>query len=301
MLRNYVQIDEPTRSRQTKLIITPKHEQIFSAILKHRGLTVEQVTSLFYKPGSLTYVRVNLKELVDNKYLKRMYFPTPGAGASPFVYSLNNRGIHYLVQRDLYLDGYKPIASGNYYFLLHLLMLNDFAISASLLPRLNLDITLSSWLHEWQLKQLPVSAKVNNTEVSSVPDLWFDFTVRAGSQKKPYQMPLWVEIDMGTEWGKKFKDKLTDIVHLVTEQAYEQRFGVKQVTVAFATPGTIKRRDLMRQHIKTVLEELGKLRFADLFLFASLPQGLDPKTVFLSPIWYTPTSDTPLSLLDLSD
>jgi len=88
---------------------------------------------------------------------------------------------------------------------------------------------------------------------------------------------------------------------LVTEQAHEKRFGVQNITVAFATPGTIKRRDLMRQHIKTVLTALGKLRYADLFLFASLPQELDPREIFLSPMWYTPTSDTPLSLLDLSD
>jgi len=183
----------------------------------------------------------------------------------------------------------------------HLLSVNDFAIAARLLPRLDSDVTLTSWLHDWQLQHEPVTATINNTNVSSVPDLWLDFTVRAGSQKKPFAMPIWVELDRGTEWGKRFQDKLTAIVLLVTEQAHEKRFGVQNITVAFATPGTIKRRDLMRQHIKTVLTALGKLRYADLFLFASLPQELDPREIFLSPMWYTPTSDTPLSLLDLSD
>jgi hypothetical protein len=76
MLRNYVQIDEPTKSRQTKqLIPTKRHEDILYAVLKYRGLTAEQVVKLFFKSGCLTYVRVILKELVEHKYLRRILFP----------------------------------------------------------------------------------------------------------------------------------------------------------------------------------------------------------------------------------
>jgi hypothetical protein len=293
-------IEKPRNNRKKPFVITPRYEEIIHAILLHRGLTAEQVRKLFYG-RSLSFVQTIMLELVEQKYLCRTLFPHVKPGTSSYVYSLGTRAIPYLISRDLYIEGFKPVKSGNYYTLLHLLQLNDFAISARLLPRVSSDVVLTSWLHEWQLKQRPVSAEVNNTQVSSVPDLWFDFTVRAGSQKKPCQMPVWVEIDMGTEWGQKFKNKLCDIVLLVTDLAHEKRFGVQNITVAFATSGTAKRRDLMRQHMKAVLQELDRLNYADVFLCASLKQELEPEQVFLSPIWYTPINDTPLSLLDLSD
>ncbi len=296
-----VQLIEKPKNGKKPFVLSLRDHDYLQAIKQHRGLTVEQMTRLLYKPGSLTYVRVNAKELAQEKYLSRIHFPTVSTGASPFVYSLGIRGLRYLAECDSDIEGYRPLKSENYFILKHLLSVNDFAIAARLLPRLTHDVELVSWLHDWQLQHEPVSATINNTDVSSVPDLWLDFTVRAGSQKKPFAMPIWVEIDRGTEWGKRFKDKLTALVLLVTEKAHEKRFGVQNITVAFATPRSIKRRDLMRQHIKTVLEELGKLRFAELFLFASLPQELDPREIFLSPMWYMPAKDTPLSLLDLSD
>ncbi len=293
-------IEKPKNGKKPFVLSLRDHHYL-QAIFAHRGLTVEQLTRLLYKPGSLTYVRVKAKELVQEKYLSRLHFPTVSPGASPFVYTLGTRGLRYLAEADGDVEGFRPLHAENYFILKHLLAVNDFAISAQLLPRVDADVILTSWLHDWQLQHEPVTAKINNTNVSSVPDLLLDFTVHAGIQKKPFAMPIWVEIDKGTEWGKKFKDKLHAIIQLVTSNAPEKRFGVQSVTVAFATLGTAKRRDLMRQHIKSVLEEMGKLRYADLFLFASLPQELDPKQVFLSPMWYTPTSDTPLSLLDLSD
>lgn len=302
MLRNSVQTkahDKPTKKKQ--LIITPRDEEILFAIMQYRGLTVDQVTRLFFKPGSLTYVRVKLMELTEHKYLSRFHLPTVSTGASPFVYTLGSRGVRFFSGNGIDLNGFKPLQAPNYYFLNHLLSLNDFLISASLLPRFTADVKLTDSLHEWRLKQMPMTTTIANEEIAVVPDGWLDFTVLAGSAKKPYRMPIWVEMDMGTEWGKKFKDKLRDIVLLVTTGAYQDRFGVQHVTVAFATPGTEKRRDLMRSHIKSMLIELGKLAYAELFLFASMPELTDPNHLFLSPIWFTSVGDTPLALLDMSD
>src|SRR6266487_5697268 len=179
MLRNYVQIVEPTRSRHTKqLILTKRHEDILCAVVKYRGLTAEQVVKLFFKSGSLTYVRVILKELVGHKYLRRILFPHVKPGSSAYIYSLGTRGVIFLSDRDLYVPGYKPVSSKNYNILAHLLMVNEFAIAAELLPRLTADVSLENFLYEWQLKQRPVSANIESATIESCPDLFLDFHVR---------------------------------------------------------------------------------------------------------------------------
>src|SRR5438132_763327 len=83
----------------------------------------------------------NAKELADQKYLSRIHFPTVSTGASPFVYSLGIRGLRYLSECDGDIDGYRPLKSENYFILKHLLSVNDFAISARLLPRVTHDVT----------------------------------------------------------------------------------------------------------------------------------------------------------------
>lgn len=283
----------------------PRYERILRALFTYRGLTAEQITRLFYSSGSLTFVQTDLLALTQQKYIARFFYPTPSPATSPYVNTLGSRGKTYLTALGVDLAGYKPLKEKgketSYYFTQHLLSINDFLIAASLVGRISPDVSLQAMIHEWQLKQQPLSSTIGRDTLSVVPDAWLDFKVLAGSQKKPYQMPVWLEMDMGTEWGKRFKDKLRSIVLLVVNGVYQARFGVSNVTVAFATPENEKRRDLMRAHIKIVLEELDALRFADLFLFACLPQHYDPQTVFLSPIWYTPTSEKPLPLLDLSD
>lgn len=300
-MAGHVHLIENQKTAKKPFMLSLRDHEYLQAMLDHRGLTVEQLTRLLYKPGSLTYVRVNAKELADQKYLTRIHFPTVSTGASPFVYSLGTRGLRYLSDCDSDVEGYRPLKAENYFTLKHLLAVNDFAIAARLLPRLDANVELVSWQHDWQLQHSPVTAAIHNANISSVPDLFLDFTVLAGSKKKAFSCPIWVEVDRGSECGIKFKNKVQAIIQLVTAKAHEKRFGVTSITVAFATTGTVKRRDVMRQHIKAVLSELGNISLADLFLFASLPQELEPKELFLSPIWYTPTSDTPLSLLDLSD
>jgi len=293
------------RIQKKPLVISPKDEAILRVFVTYRGLTAEQVTRLLYSSGSLTYVRVKLLELVGEKYLTRFQYPTVSSGTTPFVYTLGPSGIRYLTAIGMELAGFKPLKEKgkepSYYFLKHLLSLNDFLIAATLVPRLTHDVSMQNFLHEWQLKQNPLVLSQGRDTISVVPDAWLDCKVLVGSSKKPYAMPIWVEMDMGTEWGKKFKDKLKDIVRVIIEGVYQDRFGVKNVTVAFPTPGNEKRRDLMRSHINAVLHELGQEAYADLFLFACLPENYDPQTAFLSPIWYSPTGNTPFPLLDLSD
>src|SRR5579859_7952249 len=182
-----VSISKHNRIQKKPLYISKRYEEIMRAILLHRALTAEQVVRLFFKSGSLTYVRHHLFELAhkDNKYLSRVLLPHVKPGSSPYLYSLGTRGISYLSDRDMYIPGYKAFTSANYNIDQHFLTINDFAIAARLLPTLTPDVTLTSFLHEWQLKKHPVTALIDNKEISREPDLWLDFQVLAGSKKTP--------------------------------------------------------------------------------------------------------------------
>src|SRR5436305_768297 len=115
---------------------------------------------------------------------------------------------------------------------------------------------------------------------------------------------------MGSEFGKKMREKLTGILTIVRDLSYKELFTVEDITVAFVTLSD-KRRDLLRSYVKDRLQAMKLTSLDQLFLFASLPyetdektkaQRLDPRQAFLSPLWY-PADDSyaPVSLLELNN
>ena len=76
---------------------------------------------------------------------------------------------------------------------------------------------------------------------------------------------------------------------------------MSQDTTAFATTKDHNRIRQMREWTRkelTVTNEPGWL--ADLFLFTALPENMgeiEPRQLFLDPVWYTPTDDNRVSLL----
>ena len=115
---------------------------------------------------------------------------------------------------------------------------------------------------------------------------------------------------MGSEFGKKMREKLTGILTIVKDLAYKELFAVEDITVAFVTLDD-KRRDLLRSYVRDRLTAMRLTNLDQLFLFASLSYETDPKTkaqwidprkAFLTPLWYpADNATTSLSLLDMSN
>jgi hypothetical protein len=181
----------------------------------------------------------------------------------------------------------------------HLISLNDFLIAARLLCRANPDITLVSMLHDLDMKRTPMRVTIDRQTFSIVPDGFLDF--RLSIAGRLYALPVWVEIDKGTEWGNSLKLKLRKIISAIQSIAFQELFGVTSCTVAISTINQ-KRIDLMVSFIRQELQSMGLTHLAHVFLITALSDGLlDPKELFLHPMWFTPDTSSPIALLDLND
>ena len=71
------------------------------------------------------------------------------------------------------------------------------------------------------------------------------------------------------------------------------------MTIAFATTKGAKRVAQLRDWTRRELAATAEPQWiADLFLFTALPGEIEPRQLFLDPVWYVPAEDTkPVSLL----
>lgn len=290
--------------KQKQHTLTAVDYDICRFVHEYHFLTVSQVTRLRYSAGSETTCQDRLKRLFDAPFhvLDRIRLPYVGTGNTEYLYTLSTKG-----QKELQEIG---IASFSRYrhpethslklpHLQHLISLNDFLIAARLLSRAHSDITLSSMKHDLDMKRAPLRVYLEGQTVSLVPDGFLDF--RLSIAGRLYAVPVWVELDRGTEWGKTLQKKLRSIIAAVHTQAYEEIFGVASITVAIATTEGIKRRELMLSFIKDELLSRGLPHLENFFLCTNLPEKIDPLHLFLSPVWYPPDTRTPLPLLDFSE
>ncbi len=283
-------------------VLTAVDYDILKLIATYHFLTVSQVTRLRYSAGSETTCQDRLKKLFDAGVLDRIQLPHVGTGNTEYLYTLSTKG-----QREVQTLGmssfsrFRPSDTKTLKLphLQHLIALNDVLIAARLLPRLQPDITLAAMQHDLDMKRSPLRITVERQTVTIIPDGFLDF--RLSIAGRLYAVPVWVELDRGTEWGKTLQKKLHTMMYAVDTSAFEELLGVSSITVAVATTEGHKRVDLMRSFVLAELQALGLFHLAQLFLFTSLPEKIDPLHLFLSPIWYTPDTNTPVPLLDMSD
>jgi Replication-relaxation len=290
-------------------VVLPSHDAILQGVYKFQLLTADQLRVLLgYSVNSLHRVQVLVKELTDNEYLLSFARPVV-TGKAPLVYTLARKGLNYLAAGGFDVRAYfRPSkeAEKGYLFLQHTLALNDVLISAANLHKFVADYSLHSFQHERILKQSPfkvtvlrdVGGMLKEETVILIPDAYLEFRQKTGSGKEE-KIPVLLELDRGTIERKNFQKKIRAYIQFIKTEGYKDAFGVSTVTVAFATTQGKTRLDQMMEWTRKELaatNEKGWL--SDLFLFTTLPQSLEPKTLFLEPVWYQPfADDTPLSLL----
>lgn len=291
-----------TFQKRKQQVLTAVDYDILKLTHEYHFLTVSQVTRLRYSAGSETTAQDRLKRLFDAGVLARVRLLHVGTGNTEYLYTLSTKGQKELQEIGIAsFSRYRPTDTQTLKLphLQHLISLNDVLIAARLLSRSHPSISLVAMQHDLDMKKKPLKVAVDNDNVSLVPDGFLDF--RLSIAGRLYAMPLWVEIDRGTEWGSTLKKKLRSIVSAVNAQAFEALFGVSTITVAIATTEGQKRVNLMRSFIKDELINMGLAHLSNIFLFASLPEKIDPLHLFLSPVWLAPDNNTPIPLLDLTE
>jgi len=283
--------------------LTAVDYEILALVHEYHFLTVSQVTRLRYSSGSETTCQDRLKKLFHAGVLDRVQLPHLGTGNTEYLYTLSTKGQKELQPLGItHFPRYRPSDTHTLRLphLQHLLTLNDVLIAARLLCRVHPDIRLVSMLHDLDMKRTPMRVTLDRQVFKIVPDGFMDF--RLSIAGRLYALPVWVEIDRGTEWGKMMQRKLYSLITAVQTHAFEALFNVSNITVAFATTEGIKRRDTIVHFLKKELEATGLSHLASVFLVAALPDIIDPLQVFLSPhMWFSPFHEKPSPLLDLSE
>ena len=268
--------------------VKPSHDTILKSLYTYYYLTAKQVCRLHYSPGSFTHVEKLLKELRDTEYVQWDFLPVKRRfGSSPAYYMLAKSGISYLrkfgcdVSILPYPSEKRQLKS---LFIPHTMSVNDVLIAATLLPRVAPAYSLSAMRHELFLKRTMKSFVI--------PDGWLDF--RRGNE----QTCFWLEVDRGTEDIKIFRQKIKALLTFAKTQ-YQEVFHTPSITIVVATTSGEPRYKQILSWTEQTLTEMQQTHEADLFRFASIPEGeIDPLWLFFEPLWTPPFADTPLPLLE---
>lgn len=300
----------------TKALYTPRSflldhtdDAILHSLLVFHFLSAQQVCRLHFAPSSLPWVRSRrLKMLVESKYLQ-LVVGRNKKPIRPYVYTLHHRGRSYLEEVGVDMPprfNASERARKALLFLEHTLAVNDVLIAVSLLARNYEGITLASMQHELTLRAHPL--RITYQEVppqnvektvtqTMIPDAWLDIFV-TGQNQRQLRFSIWVEVDRGTIQAKQFKKKVRAIIEYLKSGEYQKHFVSEVALIAFITTEGDTRVATMRTLVQ---EEASKTQDAwidELFLLTSFAAtGLDPLTLFFSPIWLHPGDPDPAALL----
>jgi hypothetical protein len=252
-------------------------------------------------------VKSRLKDLTEAGFVLALYHHSIRL---PYMYALDRKGLNYLSEQGTDVREYfRPLqekeTEQNFLFRAHMLAISDLLIHALLFERSTPSYRLECMLHERFFKNHPIKATYtrNNKEEHKtlVPDAYVEFihTTESGKEAK---IPVILELDRGTEDQKFFRKRLRAYIVFLKSRAFESVFGVKSMTITFATTQDHNRVEKMREWARLEYAATNEPKWlSELFLFTALPESMediDPRQLFLDPVWYVPAYDThPVSLL----
>ena len=182
-----------------------------------------------------------------------------------------------------------------------MLAISDILIQSLLFVKTEPSYRINTLLHERSFKNHPIKVTYQEQTKAIVPDAYlaFGYTRQNG---KDATIPVLVELDRGTEDQKFFRKRIRAYSVFLKSRAFKSLFTIENITVAFATTKNHNRVGKMREWARKELAVTSEPKWlADLFLFTSLPEtmdGIEPRQLFLDPVWYTPSDDeNPVSLL----
>ena len=301
----------PTANRQTvkkkAFIVTPVHNLLLHDLHTLQRATAEQLTRLNYKMGMINTVKARLKDLADNRYVLSLSHPSIRL---PYMYALDRKGLNYLQAqgvdvREYFRPSQEEDTAKNFLFREHILAISDILIHALLFVKSEPSYRVNSMLHERVFKNNPIKATYTRSgreeTKTIVPDAYVEF-VYANPSGKEETIPVLLELDRGTEDQKFFRRRLRAYIVFLRSRTFETIFNVKSMNVAFATTKDHNRVNKMREWARLELAVTNEPKWlSGLFLFTALPENMgeiEPKQVFLDPVWYTPSDDdNPVSLL----
>lgn len=220
--------------------------------------------------GSTTRVNEWLLKLTRAGYLKRRFFPLKHGG-SQGLYSLSKQGAA-LVDAAAHTLNRKPArAAASELFLEHQLAINSIHILVKYRP---IPVSAVSFV-KWRAFQEPLSPAV-----SLIPDGYFELQTTTGMRAQ------FLEVDLGTEALRIWKQKIESYLHLATSGEFTKKFGHSQFRVLVICQSAA-RLESIRKLVSSFTEKI--------FWFGTFE--IINRDGFWSPTWLRPRGDQFQSLI----
>ncbi len=296
-------------------MLTAPHEKILRAIHFYRYMSAQDVARLLYSPASLTYVRSLLAALsggADGKnaqYLYRFQLPSISSGGAEKIYTLGSKGRDFLVSElglpvEWYFRPYK-VRHLSFSQVLHNLILTRILVAASAWAAKQPHFKLVKTRLCYELSRLPATVEVVKTGrkewLKVIPDAWMLLEILKDGTHQHF-MPVWLEVDRGTEFKDKFIRHVHSRIEFIRCGAYRKMFHTEAVLIAYVTTGDRPeyrqtRRNAMCEWTMEVLAELRLYNWSSIFRIRSVVlEELYTSPLFDAPVWYIPGSPTPVPL-----
>src|SRR2546421_11466054 len=293
--------------RKKPFVVTPVHDLLLHDLHILQRATAEQLTRLNYKMGMINTVKARLKDLSDNRYVLPLSHPSIRL---PYMYALDRKGLNHLAAqgvdvREYFRPSQEEDSAKNFLFREHMLAISDILIHALLFVRSEPSYRIGAMLHERVFKNTPIKVEYTRNSRDEtktiVPDCYIAFVYTRPSGKEETIPVLW-ELDRGTEDQKFFRKRVRAYIVFLKSRAFKTILSVEHITIAFATTKDHNRVRQMREWAAKECAATNEPEWlANLFLFTALPEnmgGIEPRQLFLDPVWYMPTEDdNPVSLL----
>jgi hypothetical protein len=304
----------PTRAAKeptAPLLLTPRHEQILQAVYEYRYVTAQDIATLLFSKGSLTYVRQQMSALAGGRdhasrqYLYRFPFPTGAAGNRERIFTLGALGRDFLANvLELPVDWYfRPSKSDHlsHSHVLHHVLLTRFVVAATSFTRNHPQISLlqTQLCHELARNQPLGTGK--KKQKAAKPIIIPDATLVFAHQSTGARYPVLLEIDRGTQFRSRFQAQMKARLEFIQSGEYKKVFDHPAVLFAYVTSKSLPahtqtRVKTMAAWTQAVLSELGLQEWGVIFRFSAVSYETlyaDIPTLLEKSVWYRPSIADP--------
>jgi hypothetical protein len=278
-------------------------QKILVALAVFGYLTAEQLAKVCFSPGSLTYVKALLKELVE----AHLVFAVGGRGTGlPLIYTLTSkgRGLARTGANTPYRMRVRPYAvknkGENLYFMEHTLAVNEVLIDAKLLSQTIPSIQLTRMMTEQELRR-KIDVDIP-PKVCLEPDAGVHFTISETWHKETqvWEDFFFIEVYRNlppVEW--RFKQKIKGYVTYALTGQHEALFATPVLSIAVLA-ATEQMAATLKRWTEDVLVTTNQQAEGEWFYFCRVnPATTSPQELFLSPVWEQAFTDTKAPLLVL--
>jgi hypothetical protein len=284
-------------------------EKILSALLEYDYLTAQQLTTLLYKAGSLTYVRAKLRALVAAKLVFALSGKSAGMPQLPQVFTPTGKARAYASNflgnphRQRFRPSEEREKAENLFFLKHSLAIRDVLIAARLLANTTPGIVLNRMYQERDLRckiyvEIPVKTdkgKISKQTICLEPDASCEFIVQQ-KWRDFFHIEVYRYLPAEALW----KQKVTGLVTYRQTGQHEALFHTPALSIAVFAQ-TADMAETLKAWTEEVLTKLKQPGEGQRFFFNTTedPTSATPAQMYLAPIWQQPfaTAKTPLLVL----